>query len=145
MFTAFRCYSGECITEDGLPVALLLSNQPLVFIGCVGIHLVSLIFGCSLIVVWAEIKTSFALLLLLFWSQRHGLLFVFLYVAGYMLVTMGIPAGTRDWPMDQSADWEVGRFLASCLFAALQLQCHLVQEEARIHGKDPTGIKECRS
>jgi len=47
MFTAFRCYSGECITEDGLPVALLLSNQ-------------------------------------------FGWFFVLLYVAGYMLVTMGI-------------------------------------------------------
>ena len=30
MFTAFRCYSGECISEDGLPVALLLADEPLV-------------------------------------------------------------------------------------------------------------------
>lgn len=27
MFTAFRCYSGECITEEGFPVALLLSEN----------------------------------------------------------------------------------------------------------------------
>lgn len=47
MFTAFRCYSGECISEDGLPVALLLADE-------------------------------------------FGLVFVLLYVAGYMLVTMGI-------------------------------------------------------
>eukprot|EP00913_Durusdinium_trenchii_P032273 g30218.t1 len=49
MFTAFRCYSGECITEEGFPVALLLSE-----------------------------------------NDQFGMIFVLLYVAGYMLVTMGI-------------------------------------------------------
>lgn len=27
MFTAFRCYSGECISETGMPVALLLYQK----------------------------------------------------------------------------------------------------------------------
>eukprot|EP00438_Fugacium_kawagutii_P013391 Skav216497 [mRNA] locus=scaffold1123:553223:559152:- [translate_table: standard] len=117
MFTAFRCYSGECITEDGLPVALLLSNQSLVVIRWL---------ECSeslseQTLVWAGIQRCFALLLLL--PLRHGLLFVFLYVAGYMLVTMGLPAGTGDWRT--SSDWEVGRFLASRPVAAV---CYLVQE-----------------
>lgn len=87
MFTAFRCYSGECITEDGLPVALLLSNQPLGtgHSRSLGDH------------VWKmfDVAICYFFLILIpldlygsFWS-RFGWLFVLLYVAGYMLVTMG--------------------------------------------------------
>ncbi|CAE7739884.1 Cacna1a [Symbiodinium pilosum] len=47
MFTAFRCFTGECINDDGRPLQTMLATE-------------------------------------------YGFIFVFFYVASYMLVTMGI-------------------------------------------------------
>lgn len=127
MFTAFRCYSGECITEDGLPVALLLSNQPL------GQHRsLQVIRRPCLKDVWCwhqwkymEIYYVSSLIPLdlygLFWS-RFGWFFVLLYVAGYMLVTMGplVALGAARLPMWVSRK----RLWRLCFFIRNGCLCH---------------------